>query len=312
MRNWRQWSGLVWQEAWTRHVGLPCTETMSAVLFGLLTAVCWGGADFMARFTGRAVGPDVALSGMLVASAVLLTVLVLATSAPLIESSAGWYLIVATGIGVMAATLLLYAGLARGPIGMVAPIVGAYPAFNILIGLAFGIVPTGPQWIAILTVMAGVAVVARYAPEPGEDVTGDLRLTLVLALLSALAFALTISAGQAAARLHGELPVTAAARWVSVVAAFGYLLVRRRPVVVPAGWRWPVAAQGTLDGLAYLALFAAAHGPGSVIAAVVASSFAAVTVLLARFVLKEPMSLAQWAGIAMIVSGVGALSALRA
>jgi drug/metabolite transporter (DMT)-like permease len=45
---------------------------------------------------------------------------------------------------------------------------------------------------------------------------------------------------------------------------------------------------------------------------VVASSFAAVTVLLARFVLKEPMSLAQWAGIAIIVVGVGALSALRA
>jgi drug/metabolite transporter (DMT)-like permease len=125
-------------------------------------------------------------------------------------------------------------------------------------------------------------------------------------------FAVAISAGQAAARLHGELAVTAAARWVSVVAALAYLLVRARPLVVPAGWRWPVAGQGTLDGLAYLALFAAAHGPGSVIAAVVASSFAAVTVLLARFVLREPMSLAQWAGIAMIVTGVGALSALRA
>ena len=284
---------------------------MSSVLFGLLTAVCWGCADFMARFTGRAVGPDVALSGMLVASAVLLTLLVLATSAPLLESFANWYLILATGVGVMAATLLLYAGLARGPIGMVAPIVGAYPAFNILIGFAAGIVPNGPQWIAILTVMAGVAVVARFAPEPGED-EGDLRVTLIIALLSALAFALAISAGQAAARVHGELAVTAAARWVSVVAAFGYLVIRGRPVVVPAGWRWPVVAQGTLDGLAYLALFAAAHGPGSVIAAVVASSFAAVTVVLARFVLKEPMSLAQWAGIAMIVIGVGALSALRA
>ena len=285
---------------------------MVAVLFGLVTALCWGCADFMARFTGRAVGPDVALFGMLLASAVLLTVLVAATSAPLIGSFAGWYLVLATGIGVMAATLLLYAGLARGPIGMVAPIVGAYPAFSILIGLAAGIVPSGSQWIAILTVMAGVAVVARFAPEPEADVAGGLRVTLVIALLSAMAFAVAISAGQAAARLHGELAVTAAARWISVVAALGYLLVRGRPVLVPPGWRWPVAAQGTLDGLAYIALFAAAHGPGSVIAAVVASSFAAVTVLLARLVLKEPMSLAQWAGIAMIVMGVAALSALRA
>jgi drug/metabolite transporter (DMT)-like permease len=286
-------------------------ETMSSVLFGLLTAVCWGCADFVARFTGRAVGPDVALAGMLVASAVLLTLLAVLTSAPLIESLAEWHLIVATGLGVMAATLLLYAGLARGPIGMVAPIAGAYPAFNVVIGLATGIVPTGLQWLAILAVMAGVAVVARSAPAPAGEGAGDLRLTFGIALLSALAFAFAISAGQAAARLHGELAVTAAARWVSVVAAFGYLVIRGRPVLVPPGWRWPVAAQGTLDGGAYLALFAAAHGPGSVIAAVVASSFAAVTVVLARVVLREPMSSAQWAGIAMIVAGVGVLSALR-
>lgn len=284
---------------------------MSAVLIGLFTALCWGCADFMARFTGRAVGPDRALAGMLVASAILLTLLIVLTSTPLIASFAGWYLILATGIGVMVATLLLYAGLARGPIGLVAPIAGAYPAFNLLIGLAVGIVPSGPQWLAILIVMAGVLVVARFVPEPAADVAGDLRLTLVIALLAALTFALTISAGQAAARLHGELAVVVAARWISAVAALGYLLIRGRPVLVPAGWRWLIVAQGTLDGLAYLALFAAAHGAGSVIAAVVASSFSAVTVVLARLVLKEPMSLAQWGGIAMIVSGVGVLSALQ-
>jgi drug/metabolite transporter (DMT)-like permease len=284
---------------------------MSAVLFGLLTAGCWGCADFMARFTARAVGADLALAGMLVASAALLTLLALFTSAPLLQALAAWPLIVATGLAVMAATLLLYAGLARGPIGMVAPIAGAYPALNLLIGLAAGIVPTGPQWLAILVVMTGVAVVARWAPEPDQHVRGDLRVTLVIALLAALAFALAISAGQAAARLHGELAATVAARWVSVVAAFGWLVVRRRPLVVPGGWRWRVAAQGTLDGVAYLALFAAAHGPGSVIAAVVASSFAAVTVVLARVVLKEPMSRAQWIGIALIVAGAGALSASR-
>jgi drug/metabolite transporter (DMT)-like permease len=286
-------------------------ENMNAVLFGLTTAVCWGCADFVARFTGRAVGPDVALAGMLVASAVLLTLLALVTSTPLIAALAEWPLILATGLAVMTATLLLYAGLARGPIGMVAPIAGAYPAFNVVIGLVAGIVPTGAQWIAILMVMAGVAVVARCAPAPEGEVAGDLRLTFVIALLSALGFALAISAGQAAARVHGELAVTTAARWVNVAAAFAWLVSRGRPVRVAAGWRWPVAAQGVLDGVAYLALFAAAHGPGSVIAAVVASSFAAVTVVLARLVLKERMSSAQWAGIALIVAGVGALSALR-
>jgi drug/metabolite transporter (DMT)-like permease len=42
---------------------------------------------------------------------------------------------------------------------------------------------------------------------------------------------------------------------------------------------------------------------------VAASTFGAVTTLLARFILKEPVSGPQWLGIALIVVGVGALSA---
>lgn len=285
---------------------------MLAVLFGLITALAWGSADFIARFTGRAMGPDVALAGMLVASAVPMTFLLYLAPGASVQSLAGWPLILVTGIGIMAATLLLYAGLARGPIGVVAPIVGAYPAFSLVIALVVGIGPTIGQWAAMLVVMAGVATVARFAPHGDADVRGKLRVTLVMALLAALSFAVAISAGQAAARLHGELPVIAAARWVSVIAALGYLLVRKRPVVVPRGWRLTVVGQGALDGLAYTTLFAAAHGAGSVVATVVASAFSAVTVLLARYVLRERMSLAQWAGIAMIVVGVGALAALDA
>ena len=42
---------------------------MNAVLGGILAALAWGSADFIARFTGAAVGHVNALFGMLVASA---------------------------------------------------------------------------------------------------------------------------------------------------------------------------------------------------------------------------------------------------
>jgi drug/metabolite transporter (DMT)-like permease len=42
---------------------------------------------------------------------------------------------------------------------------------------------------------------------------------------------------------------------------------------------------------------------------VVASSFGAVTVVLARLILREAMTWLQWAGIVLVVAGVAVLSA---
>ena len=112
---------------------------MNPGLWGLLTAVGWGGADFIARFTGRALGYQIALFGMLSVGAVVLTLVVWLADMPLIWDPSGWWLVIATGVGVMVATLLLYAGLARGPVTIVAPIVGSYPTFNVVLALALGV-----------------------------------------------------------------------------------------------------------------------------------------------------------------------------
>jgi len=77
---------------------------------------------------------------------------------------------------------------------------------------------------------------------------------------------------------------------------------------MPVRW-WPfLALQGLLDSAAYVALFTAAGQPGAEMAVVVSSGFSAVTVLLARFILREAMSWAQWAGIVAIIGGVALLS----
>jgi hypothetical protein len=51
---------------------------MSTALWGVLSALGWGSADFIARFTGRKLGITVALFGMIAVGAVALTVAVLA------------------------------------------------------------------------------------------------------------------------------------------------------------------------------------------------------------------------------------------
>ncbi|MCH8153958.1 MAG: EamA family transporter, partial [Proteobacteria bacterium] len=60
-----------------------------------------------------------------------------------------------------------------------------------------------------------------------------------------------------------------------------------------------------------VALLAGSQGPGAEVAVVVGSGFGVVTVLLARVILREAMTRAQWAGIAAIVIGVAVLSGVR-
>ena len=120
------------------------------------------------------------------------------------------------------------------------------------------------------------------------------------------------AAGQEAGAAFGELQAVCLARWVSIAACLLWFVGRRERPLVPIRW-WPVlAAQGLLDGGAYLALVSASEGAGSAIVAVLASTFSAVVVVLARVVLREHISALQWGGIALILLGVGTLSALQA
>ncbi|MGF1608529.1 MAG: EamA family transporter [Kiloniellales bacterium] len=285
---------------------------MTPALYGLMTAFGWGGADFIARFTGRAMGHEVALFAMLTVGALLFGLIVWLGGLPLAWDWSGAWLLVSSGVAIMVATLLLYWGLARGPVTLVAPLVGAYPALNVLLELSLGARPSALQWIAMGVVMAGVIVVARAAnafEDEAEFSRAALRKTTIIALASAVGFAVAVAAAQHAAQIYGELQTVVMGRWVSLAAILLWLLFRRRRPVVPLRW-WPlVVLQGLLDAGAYVALLSAGTGEGGAVAVVVASCFAAVTVVLARVVLKEAMTYAQWGGIAAIIAGVATLSA---
>lgn len=286
---------------------------MNPALWGLTTALCWGGADFIARFTGRALGHRLALAGMLSVGVVVFSALVWRSGQPLNWDPGGAWLLLATGVGVMVATLLLYWGIARGPVTVVAPIVGAYPAVNVgLAVLAFGARPLAVQWLAMGGVMAGVLVVARCARqfegEAGYD-RAQLRTTVAIALGSALAFAFTVGAAQAAMQIYGELQTVWLARCISLAAILGLLAWRREAPRIGGRWLPLILIQGLLDGTAYLTLLLGSHGDGAAIVVVTASGFSAVTVVLAWLILREPMTALQWAGVILIILGVGVLSA---
>lgn len=278
---------------------------MTAVMLGLVTALGWGSADFIARYTSRSIGHHLALFGMLAFSAVAFSFVWWAGDGVLVWNPSGLWSIALMGIGMMAATLLLYQGLARGPISIVAPIVGSYPIINIVFAIFTGAMPGIVEWAAIVLVMGGVFVVAKSSAnfiDGNEQTKESLKVTVVIALAAAIIFGFTIIGAQEAGRIYGELAAVCLARWVSLGAIILVIARRRQSWRIPRAW-WPlICLQGGLDGLAYLTLSA-----GDEFSAVVASTFSIVTIMLARLVLKESISPLQWGGITMIVFGVGVL-----
>lgn len=288
---------------------------MNAALGGVLAALAWGSADFIARFTGGAVGHVNALFGMLAASAVVLSGVVFIMGLPVAELSAGWWLLLLTGAGLMLATLLLYQGLVRGPVTVVAPIAGTFPAFNILLALVLGVRPSVLEWLSMAMVMVGVLVVARSASHfeaRGDYSRAQIRVAVIVSLAASFMFAVTVAAGQEAGAIYGDVQAVFLGRWISLACCALLLALRREMPRIPLRW-WPaLGAQGVLDGTALVALLAGSAGAGSAVTAVLASTFSAVTVLLARVFIREAMSWGQWLGIAMILLGVATLSRLQA
>lgn len=287
-------------------------DGLSPGLWGSFTALGWGTSDFIARFTGRAAGHQSALFGMLLSGSIALTLIVLISGAELTWTPGPLWLLGASGACIMLATLWLYRGLATGPISIVSPIVGAYPALVVLLAVIFGARPSSLQWSAMALTMFGVIVVARSAEsfeEVGKRSRGELRTTVIVSLLSAVGFALGVFTAQEAVPVYGNLQTIWLSRLVSLACLILIFAGKGARPVIPPAW-WPlVIVQGMIDTSGYLFLYQGSYGEGAEIAAVTASAFGAVTTILARLFLKERMPAVQWGGIACIFAGVAVLSA---
>lgn len=285
---------------------------MNPALWGGLCAVNLGLADFMARFSSRAVGPASALFGMLATGALVLSAYVYVFQPPLVWTWSGIWFVALNGIATTVMTLLLYLGLARGPVSIVAPIVASHPALVVLLAVFLGARPTTIQWIAMAGTLAGALIIAACASsfeEAGKYERRHLRATVMIACASAVAYAVLIVAGQKAVPIYGELQTLWLGRLFSLATLVLVFLVQGKGPQMTMRWAPFIAAQGLLDAGGYLFLFAGSTGPGAEIAAVTGSTFGAVTTLLAWAVLRERIRTLQWSGIVLVFTCVALLSA---
>jgi drug/metabolite transporter (DMT)-like permease len=283
---------------------------MISALLGLASALGLGAADFMARFSARALGAPLNYAAVLLIGALGTTIWLFAAGTELVWSPLGYVLAVAHGIAVAVMCILLYMGIARGPIAVVVPIVAAHPALVLVVNVLMGVRASAVQWSAMAVIIAGGIFIARSAvAEPEAAEAESNRITVLIAIGACLAYVAIVLTGQAATPLIGAPQTMWIGRWTGLVFIACVLLVQRAPLRIPADWLPFVGLQAGLDTLGYIAFLAGSNSAAPHITMVVASAFSVVAVLLARLIIHEPVSKTQWGAIALIAAGTAVLSA---
>ena len=276
-----------------------------SLLLGLISACAWALHDICVRHVSQKTRILHALLTVLIVGTILMSPVAAYRGDWAAMTLSAYSLCALSGLAFSLASLSLYGAFAIGPVRLVAPIIGTYPVLSVGWSVIVGSPVTGLQWIAVLVVVVGVALVAALSDSAESH--GQIMPAVILSLLAGGGFALTFAAGQAAARIGTELPVILSSRVVAA-ATIGIILIARKQryridrTVLPL-----LAAMGLLDATALACVTAAGTLPHPEFAAVASSLFGMLTVVLAWAILKEPMSRAQWSAVVMVFCGIGYL-----
>lgn len=269
-----------------------------AYILALASAVAYGAADFLGGFAARrASALAVVVTSQAAGLVVLLAMLpVLPDSSP----SAGdlaWG--AAAGLSGGTGVALLYRALAVGTMAVVAPTTAVCAvAIPVFVSMSLGERPGRLTLIGMALAVVAIALVSRPAgaSDPSTRPIGLLPPGVGLALLSGVAIGVFFLALARISSGAGLWPLVAA-RVVSVTCFAVAALATRRPLMVPAAALGTVIGAGTLDMIAN-ALYLLATRLAALSPVVTLSSlYPASTVLLARAVLGERLSMIQGIGI---------------
>lgn len=266
------------------------SETM-AVTYGLCSAVSWGMADFSGGFATRRnnVFAVVILSQIIAGVLLLMVTLALTEGLPAYPQLIwGGVAGIAGALGIMA----LYIGLARGRMGIVSSIAAVVTA---VIPIMFAFFNEGLPPIAKL-IGFGFAFVAVWFLTRPEGHTIMQRDEWLFPLLAGIGFGVFFICIDHVSQSAILWPLVAV-RLTSILTVLCFVLIRQK-IEWPGVKEMPMIAFIGIGDTAGNVFFALATRMGRLdIAAVVASLYPAVTVLLAWFILKERLMLRQWIGV---------------
>ena len=261
-------------------------------MLSLLTAASFGTGDFLGGLAGKrmrviqvvVVSHLVGLVGITIASLVLAERFV---AVDLVWGALGGS---AGGIGIA----LLYRGLARGPMGVVAPLTAITSA---AVPSLWGVIVNGERlaglaWLGVAIALVAIGLVS-WSPGGGERLTAQAVLE---ALLAGAGFGLMFVALDQTDAASAPWPIVGARLFTSSILVAVFLIRRERILPTARSDRRLLLGAGLIDtGSNALFLYANEEGALTIVA-VLSSLYPVATVLLARVVLAERLTRPQQLG----------------
>ncbi len=279
-----------------------------AALLALISALCYGVSDFSGGLAARRVAASMVV---LISNAVsLLLAALVVVVLPGSAYSAGdlaWG--VAAGAVGLVGVVLLYRGLAAGPMSVVAPLTAVLSAVvPVVVGVARGERPGTLALLGVVLAVPSMALISRESPPAqGRRLS---RGALVAALCAGVGFggfyvllAQTGSSG-GAWPLVGQRGAS-----VLILLAVSAVAMSRRTAALPGRSTLHLAiVAGTTDFAANLAYVLATHRGLLALVAVISSLYPATTLLLARGLLGERVARPQAAGLVLAAVAVALIA----
>ncbi len=276
---------------------------MEAILLSLCACAAFGSADFIGGLKSRSVP--------------LLTVLLISHLAGFLaigiffqffEASfpTGSRILYTIGAGMASITALacLYKAMVVGPISIAAPITASGAVLPVIAGVFAGETPGNLQKIGVALAIVGVILVSM---EPG-DKTQKIGLGVMLGLIAGIcvgAYFILIDA----ASTHSPIGAAFSMSFSALCMILAFSIFQKPDLhISKSSYVW-IALVGVLETSAE-ALFAVASTLGMLsIVSVVSSLYPAVTVLLAKFLLREQLEKRQWIGVWIAIGSLAFISA---
>lgn len=297
--NWRRQQRKVQQNGLL--VQLSRWDCMT-IQFALPAAVSYGVADFAGGLATRRTSNTLAVIAIsqLAGTVPLLPALLLLPGRPSAAAAGAGAL---AGIAGSAGLLLYFRGLARGPMGVVAPVsaltgAGLPLLVGVLAGESAGPLTVGGVVMALLAVALAAAGTARDGAAAGG---------LLLAIGSGVGFGLFFVALDASPADSGLWPLLAAK--VAAVVVFGAVVLARRSSDEALWTRCGlIVLSGAADMVANILFLLATRNGALSVSAVVVSLYPVVVVMLARFLLGERLTWLQASSVALALTASALLS----
>ncbi|RJP52734.1 MAG: DMT family transporter [Anaerolineaceae bacterium] len=278
--------------------------TLTAILFGIASALTWGAGDFAGGIASKRSSPyAVVIWGDIVGMTVV-SVLAFILGDPFPSWGSMIYILLSSFCGAIG-IIILYRALAGGQMSIAAPTSALMAA---VIPVFVGVIVDGwPKWLTMVGVVMALAAIWLVARAEHEGVHrihwADVRMPLIAGVLFGLFFVFMHQASSESVLWPAVLLRISSAILLAVIALF-----TRSSFAIPREQWWLVVFVGIFDIAGNIFYILSAQTGRMDIAAVVGSLYPGMTVALAWMILKERISSSQWIGIAAALTAIVLIS----